>query len=888
MSMKATKFSIAYILGYLMTHPDTLRDNKYRFDIRDFPTGLTQVVYMAINNCAQGGCTVVTPQELLATVENSAKATKIFTDSNGSQYINDCYGLGKEDKWGNFEYHYSLLKKQSLLLSFKAQGFNISELWTENPLSVELDEKQTANLEKLSIDDIINFFEKKIDIQRSFYSENEGQASIRASEGMQALVESLKATPEMGAPMNSKILNTIYRGARLGKLYMRSGSSGCVDCDTEYFTGTEWKKISEYSKGDKVLQYNIETNEATLVTPLRYIKEPCAEMYELKTKYGIDQRLSEEHTVITYSEDGIPYIYTAKEFVDLHNNSVSGLRRKFKTTFDYKGSGISLTDNEIRLMIAIFADGSFYNTEDHDPLYCRFNLKKERKKERLEQLLQACGIEYKKKASDVEGYHCYTFYAPIREKHFPKEWYQCTKEQFKVIHDEVMFWDGSVTRGRQRFSSTSKEDSDFVQFVFACMNERATLSHLDRRGALKAADSKVYMRKSIEYNVSVSSYKPEVSLYNSNAIKKINKVPTVDGYKYCFEVPTHALVLRRNGRIFITGNSGKSRLMLADACKVAIPYIYNIEEKNWTVNEFSAPTLFITTELEVEEIQTMIIAYVSGVDETHILDGKYEEGEEDRVHKAIAAINASPLYLEQVPSFNMEDIERVIRKHKTTNDVQYIFFDYVFISGKMITEMAQKSRGIKMREDNVLYLFMERMKFLCNKYHIHINTASQLNGEWKNVKTADETVLRGAKAMADKLDCGAIVLRVTELDKEMLAPILESTMYKEPNLVYNIYKVRRGRFTKVKLWVYFDYGTLRTQDLFVTTNEYEIIPIESTNLDQILEKYATSDFPLTLEEMGVASPNTEDDEDAMDDEDEAENMQPEEAVNNGGEDEVEW
>lgn len=560
MSMKATKFSIAYILGYLMTHPDTLRDNKYRFDIRDFPTGLTQVVYMAINNCAQGGCTVVTPQELLATVENSAKATKIFTDSNGSQYINDCYGLGKEDKWGNFEYHYSLLKKQSLLLSFKAQGFNISELWTENPLSVELDEKQTANLEKLSIDDIINFFEKKIDIQRSFYSENEGQASIRASEGMQALVESLKATPEMGAPMNSKILNTIYRGARLGKLYMRSGSSG----------------------------------------------------------------------------------------------------------------------------------------------------------------------------------------------------------------------------------------------------------------------------------------------------------------------------------------SGKSRLMLADACKVAIPYIYNIEEKNWTVNEFSAPTLFITTELEVEEIQTMIIAYVSGVDETHILDGKYEEGEEDRVHKAIAAINASPLYLEQVPSFNMEDIERVIRKHKTTNDVQYIFFDYVFISGKMITEMAQKSRGIKMREDNVLYLFMERMKFLCNKYHIHINTASQLNGEWKNVKTADETVLRGAKAMADKLDCGAIVLRVTELDKEMLAPILESTMYKEPNLVYNIYKVRRGRFTKVKLWVYFDYGTLRTQDLFVTTNEYEIIPIESTNLDQILEKYATSDFPLTLEEMGVASPNTEDNEEAMDDEDEAENIQPEEVVNNGGEDEVEW
>ena len=43
---------------------------------------------------------------------------------------------------------------------------------------------------------------------------------------MKELVESLKETPEMGAPINSNILNTIYRGARLGKLYMRSASSG--------------------------------------------------------------------------------------------------------------------------------------------------------------------------------------------------------------------------------------------------------------------------------------------------------------------------------------------------------------------------------------------------------------------------------------------------------------------------------------------------------------------------------------------------------------------------------------------------------------------------------------------------------------------------------------
>ena len=38
----------------------------------------------------------------------------------------------------------------------------------------------------------------------------------------------------------------------------------------------------------------------------------------------------------------------------------------------------------------------------------------------------------------------------------------------------------------------------------------------------------------------------------------VEEVVPVDGMKYCFTVPTHALVMRRNGKIFISGNSGKS------------------------------------------------------------------------------------------------------------------------------------------------------------------------------------------------------------------------------------------------------------------------------------------------------------------------------------------
>jgi hypothetical protein len=52
-----------------------------------------------------------------------------------------------------------------------------------------------------------------------------------------------------------------------------TGPAGCVDCDSEFFNGREWKKISEWTPEDKVLQYN-DDGTTNLVTPERYIKEP--------------------------------------------------------------------------------------------------------------------------------------------------------------------------------------------------------------------------------------------------------------------------------------------------------------------------------------------------------------------------------------------------------------------------------------------------------------------------------------------------------------------------------------------------------------------------------------------------------------------------------------
>ena len=81
----------------------------------------------------------------------------------------------------------------------------------------------------------------------------------------------------------------------------------------------------------------------------------------------------------------------------------------------------------------------------------------------------------------------------------------------------------------------------------------------------------------------------------------------------------------------------------------------------WIKNGTSEPTLYISTEQEKEEVQTMMLAFLSNVSEDHILNGKYEGDEEDRVREAARILSESPLYIEELPDFSLQDIENTIK-----------------------------------------------------------------------------------------------------------------------------------------------------------------------------------------------------------------------------------
>lgn len=274
---------------------------------------------------------------------------------------------------------------------------------------------------------------------------------------------------------------------------------------------------------------------------------------------------------------------------------------------------------------------------------------------------------------------------------------------------------------------------------------------------------------------------------------------------------------------------GKSRTMIADCCYIGCNKIYD-ENFGWIKNGVAQPTLYIATEQEKDEIQTMMLAFLSCVNEDHILNGKYEGDEESRVMEAARILSESPIYIELLPDFSLQDVEDTIKRNIREHDILYVFHDYIHTSLKILEEISKRTGGVKLREDNILFMLSTRLKDICNQYGIFIMSATQLNGSYTDAEIPDQNLLRGAKAIADKIDWGGILLPVKTEDIEALGKILTSNTFNKPNLKMSIYKNRRGRYKGIYLWCDADLGTCRVRPMFATTYDYEIIAINDLKI----------------------------------------------------------
>lgn len=276
--------------------------------------------------------------------------------------------------------------------------------------------------------------------------------------------------------------------------------AGCVDKDTEYYNGNTWVKISNYT-GGKVLQYE-KDGSVSLVEPLKYIKEENDIFYKIN-----NQVLTKEHRVVT--DKGIG------QLIDLllENKSIN-----IPVTFKIKNEKIE--HSVLDLVCCLLGD---YNNE-----IC--TIKTTLNNKFVEDLL--CNIQYGKFNSNCKS--IYTF------KHKPKI-KKLNLDLLKTIDLDKTFYYLTSIMENKPYTTKDRNKGEIFQLIGSSVGFKSILDHQGNTYIVKYENSKFDCIERLYDNV---------------------KIIKNQDYKYCFTVPSGMLVLRREGKIFVTGNSGKTFTML--------------------------------------------------------------------------------------------------------------------------------------------------------------------------------------------------------------------------------------------------------------------------------------------------------------------------------------
>jgi hypothetical protein len=114
------------------------------------------------------------------------------------------------------------------------------------------------------------------------------------------------------------------------------------------------------------------------------------------------------------------------------------------------------------------------------------------------------------------------------------------------------------------------------------------------------------------------------------------------------------------------------------------------------------------------------------------------------------------------------------------------------------------------------------LKDLAVELNVCVFTSPQVNANAdNNTHIRNESSLAGGRSTINKADNGMIMARPTKEELETLEPI--TSQYGKPNLVTDIFKVRSGEWTQVRIWSIMDLGTMKRDDLFITDSRLEVI-----------------------------------------------------------------
>ena len=240
------------VIGGIYQDPNILdMEDKYHFYIEDFPEEFHKIIFGAIYNLHQLGAKEINIQTIDNYLEQRPKKYAVYKANKGEEYLER---LEQITELPAFDYYYNRVKKMTLLRMYDKVGMDLKWLYdVDNVIDLKKKQKQEEWLDNHSLAEIADAIDLKISTIRLKYVENNTEDFSQCGDGLFELIEDLAKTPEFGVPLYGKYINTITRGARLKKFYLRSASTGLGKALPNYAripTPNGWRKVGEIKVGD--------------------------------------------------------------------------------------------------------------------------------------------------------------------------------------------------------------------------------------------------------------------------------------------------------------------------------------------------------------------------------------------------------------------------------------------------------------------------------------------------------------------------------------------------------------------------------------------------------------------------------------------------------------
>lgn len=732
----------------------------------DFSNRFEKYIFLAIKGLYEDGAAAITPIDISNYLESNAAAKKLFESSNGVEYVQDVIEFSQVE---NFNYYYQKLKKLNLLNDLKKQGISTEEFYCEDLTNPDAG-KINSVFEDLSTADIINGVKKKLLKLESDYGTCEEVETQSIADGIDDLLDNLETTPEVGKPVQGDIYNQVIDGAQRGALTIRSAGSGtgkALPNSTLIPTPNGWKRVEDVKSGDYLFDALGKPTQVLGVYP-----QGKKEVYQLTFEDGRTAKCSEDHLW---------------SYVKASQKEETKEKRLFYTS-------------SVRELQKENLDGNILMPMQYAVEYSE-------KKHFLSPYLFGLGL------GDDAASHT---------KFIPKDYLEDSIENRFSLLQGLLDGAGFVDdKGRVDFYTTSERLKDDVIKLGQSLGFKMIASEETKTYVVSIQgrpEDKLKLFRLKEKKEKIENW------FNNGEEKEKNEFNSlifIEDLQY--EEEMTCFLVDNSEHLFLTENfipTHNTRSAVADACFLAFPLRYNQIEDCWEKIGGNEKVLFIITEQTFKQIRKMILAYLTGINESKFKYGRFTNHEWKIINQARQIIKdfADNFIIIKMPNPTIELVKLMVRENVLTKNIGYVFYDYIFIGPSLLNEF----KGFSLRNDELLLMLATALKDLAVELDVCVMTSTQVNAQADdNRHIRNEASLAGGRATINKADNGAIMARPTK--EELSAMSSAVSEFGEPNLVTDIFKVRSGEWTQVRIWSQMDLGTLRKKDLFVTDERLDPI-----------------------------------------------------------------